>query len=200
MFTMNTILFVIALAFFVSCYIIKNGEEVPVVLKPLSGYFTSFMVVSCVLMVVAIAGFFASFGGCVLYFYSIGIYAITIVCIVCTILAFVLYGLSKKDPVMSNILYDFVDKQTLNFISKEKNQEYWIHCQDSFSCCGYLNSTQTGKACQTPPFHDCRDLLFGPMKTYILYTAIVLAVLSVYSVILTIAAKATLKFECSRGC
>ena len=31
MFTMNTILFVIALAFFVSCYIIKNGEEVPVV-------------------------------------------------------------------------------------------------------------------------------------------------------------------------
>ena len=96
MFTMNTILFVIALAFFVSCYIIKNGEEVPVVLKPLSGYFTSFMVVSCVLMVVAIAGFFASFGGCVLYFYSIGIYAITIVCIVCTISAFVLYGLSKK--------------------------------------------------------------------------------------------------------
>lgn len=96
MFIMNTILFVIALVLFVSCYIIKNGEEVPVVLKPLSGYFTSFMVISCILMVVAITGFFASFGGCVLYFYSFGIYAITIVCIVCTVIAFVLYGLSKK--------------------------------------------------------------------------------------------------------
>ena len=44
----------------------------------------------------AIVGYFVSCGGCLLFLYVVAMDIVTVVCVIVTIVAFILFGLSKK--------------------------------------------------------------------------------------------------------
>lgn len=95
---MNCILIILALLLMGCAFYIKNTDEPTI--KAFSGYTTLISIVAAVIAVFAIIGFCASFGGCFLFFYSIVMNLLTVVCIVITIVAFVFYGLSKKVTIL----------------------------------------------------------------------------------------------------
>jgi singapore isolate B (sub-type 7) whole genome shotgun sequence assembly, scaffold_5 len=93
---MNTILLIIACFVGGACWYIQKGSNVPPILETLSGYYNVFIVVAFCLGIVAIVGYFVSCGGCLLFLYVVAMDIVTVVCVIVTIVAFILFGLSKK--------------------------------------------------------------------------------------------------------
>lgn len=93
---MNTLLLIIALVVGGACWYIRQCSDVPPILDALNGYYNVFMGVAFGLGIVAIVGYFVSCGGCLLFFYVVAMDIVTVVCLIITIIAFILFGLSKK--------------------------------------------------------------------------------------------------------
>lgn len=93
---MNTILLIIACIVGGACLYIQKGSNIPPILETLSGYYNAFVLVAICLGVLAIIGYFVSCGGCLLFLYVVAMDIVTVVCVVVTIIAFILFALSKK--------------------------------------------------------------------------------------------------------
>ena len=184
---MNSLLLILALAL-MGCVFFINKSEEPTI-QAFSGYTTLISIVALVIAVLAIIGFCASCGGCFLFFYSILMNLLTIVCIVITIVGFVFYGLSTKNPDLSNKVFEIIDKYTEKYVEDEKNAEAWKTYQDLLNCCGYNGKGKTGSLCEVEEAKDCRVDMINVLSKYLLITCIVLCIITVVMFIISCSTK-----------
>lgn len=70
------------------------------------------------------------------------------------------------------------------------------------NCCGYNNEGRTGELCENPDIKDCRVDMINVLSKYLLYTCIVLCVLTVVIYIISCSSNSYLKEGgcCSNFC
>lgn len=98
MVVMNSILLVLSLILFGTMWYVNSSSDPA--FKAIAGYSTFMGVVAVIIAVFAILGFCASCGGCFLFFYSVALNILSFICIVITVVGFVLYHFSTKVFVM----------------------------------------------------------------------------------------------------
>lgn len=193
---MNGVLIVLGLVVLGFTLYLNKVDNIPPVLSNLSGLMGVGYLLGGLLVVFGIVGICASYGGCLLYLYSILITILSIICVVATIAIIVVtVGMKLKESGNSTII-DKVDNFTMSYVTNEANAESWKSMQNALKCCGYTGMVETGDLCAEPKGPDCRDLIFEQLEKYCLAATVVVLVVTIFVLIINCATCARCKSDC----
>ena len=167
---MNGVLIVLGLVVLGFTLYLNKVDNIPPVLSNLSGLMGVGYLLGGLLVVFGIIGICASYGGCLLYLYSILITILSIICVVATIAIIVVtVGMKLKESGNSTII-DKVDNFTMSYVTNEANAESWKNMQNALKCCGYTGMVETGDLCtptepDTEKGPDCREFIFEQLES-----------------------------------
>lgn len=200
--TLNVVLIALACVLLGSViYMGRDNAELPPFMEALKDYQTLMIWVAIVLFLMGILGVCASFGGCLLLFYTVAITLVTLVCIALLGLVIYAFYMTKAKPEESNFVLDLVDNTTMEFVTAEKNAEAWKKMQEGLECCGYNGIAKTHEENCNPaqPKQDCRDHVLGALTQYILNTVIAMAVITVLVIAINCASCKAMSSFCSNN-
>lgn len=198
---MNGVLIVLGLVVLGFTLYLNKVSNIPPVLSNLSGLMGVGYLLGGLLVVFGIVGICASYGGCLLYLYSILITILSIICVVATIAIIVVtVGMKLKESGNSTII-DKVDNFTMSYVTNEANAESWKNMQNALKCCGYTGMVETGDLCtptepDTEKGPDCREFIFEQLEKYCLAATIVVLVVTIFVLIINCATCARCKSDC----
>lgn len=198
---MNGVLIVLGLVVLGFTLYLNKIDNIPPVLSSLSGLMGVGYLLGGLLVVFGIVGICASYGGCLLYLYSILITILSIVCVVATIAIIVVtVGMKLKESGNSTII-DKADNITMSYVTNEANAESWKNMQNALKCCGYMGLEETGDLCtptepDTEKGPDCREFIFEQLEKYCLVATIVVLVVTIFVLIINCATCARCKSDC----
>ena len=194
---MNGVLIFLGLVVLGFTLYLNKVDNIPPVLSSLSGIMGIGYLLGGLLVVFGIVGICASYGGCLLYLYSILITILSIICVVSTIAIIVVtVGIKLKESGNSSII-DKVDNFTMGYVTNEANAESWKNMQNTLKCCGYTGLEQTGDLCEgDEKAPDCREFIFDQLEKYCLAATIVILVVMIYVLIINCATCTRCKSDC----
>lgn len=194
---MNVVLIVLGLVVVGFTVYLNKVEDIPPVLSSLSGLMGVGYMLGGLLVVFGIIGICASYGGCLLYLYSILITILSIVCVVATIAIIVITVGMKLKESGNSVIIDKVDNITMSYVTNEANAESWKNMQNALKCCGYTSLEETGDLCVAPKGPDCRELIFEQLEKYCLAATIVVLIVTIFVLIINCATCARCKSDCN---
>ena len=194
---MNGVLIVLGLVVLGFTVYLNKVDNIPPVLSSLSVLMGVGYMIGGLLVVFGIIGICASYGGCLLYLYSILITILSIICVVATVAIIVVtVGMKLKESGNSSII-DKVDNITMSYVTNEANAESWKNMQNALKCCGYTGLEETGETCTADPKGpDCREVIFEQLEKYCLVATIVILVVTIFVIIINCASCARCKSDC----